>query len=129
MDVPKYLTVEPHADKLCEKIDYLTTEGLADYETLACMTLEVSSWPSLPDNAIVETSFSAGEADLRRRISKSNYYIANYLCFTKVIQSLVTTETKDLLHQHSRDPFLLRTIVSSLEICSLTALSYLISTL
>ena len=106
MDVPKYLTVEPYADKLCEKIDYLTTEGLADYETLARMTLAASSWPSLPDNAIVERGFFAGEADLHRRIGKSDYYIANYLCFTKVIQSLVTTETKGLLCRHSENSLL-----------------------
>lgn len=106
MDFSNYLRVEPHADKLCEKIDYLTTEGLSEYDTLARSTLETQSWPSLTDNAIVETGFSAGEADLQRRIRKSNYYVSNCLCFTKVIRPLVTTETKDLLDGHSDDPIL-----------------------
>ena len=108
MDIPKYVTLDPDTDSICAKIDYLSSSGLSNYDQLAREVLGVASWPRLPDNAIVEKGFAAGDSDLRRKVGREDYYTANCLCFQRVIESLATTEAKALLTDHAKDQLLIK---------------------
>lgn len=108
MDLPEYLCVDATQRGLCAKIDCLTTGGIKEYDQLARDTLDLTTWPPLPQNALVEQAFAAGLPDLGRKALRRDYYVSNCICFLTVIAQVTDTQTRTLLESADSDGILLR---------------------